>query len=57
MTNQIEKAVKDIKEFYGDALYSKDAGIVTKGVEVLLNLAQQYLKEKNKKERRLEKIK
>lgn len=42
--SQIKDAIENIKEFYGEALYSKDAGIVTKSVETLLSLASDYIK-------------
>ena len=41
--DKLKEAISNIKEFYGDALYSKDAGVVTKAVQELLSLASSVI--------------
>ena len=41
--DELKEAISNIKEFYGDALYSKDAGVVTKAVQELLSLASSVI--------------
>ena len=41
--DKLKEAISNIKEFYGDALYSKDAGVVTKAVQELLSLASSII--------------